>query len=103
MKTVAIENLSRTIESLVKTAPKDVILLTKNGQPFAFMSDASQYDWEDIEYISDPAFWKMIAQRRKEKAIPFEQIKAELAQKERNLARRKGATKHRVRNGRNAA
>ena len=103
MKTVAIENLVKNVESLVKTAPKEVILLTKNGQPFAFMSDASQYDWEDIGYISDPAFWKMIAQRRKEKTIPFEQIKAELTQKERNLARRKGAAKHRVRNGRNAA
>jgi allophanate hydrolase subunit 2 len=103
MKTVAVENLARSIGSLMKSAPREVILLTKNGRPFAFMSDASQYDWEDIGYITDPAFWKMIAQRRKEKTIPFEQINTELAQREKNTARRKGAVKHRLRNGRNAA
>jgi hypothetical protein len=84
MKRMAIEQLADNIESLIKTAPRERILLTRNGQPFAFISDASNYDWEDIGYMNDPEFWKMIRERRKEKGgIPLEQIEAELAEKER--------------------
>jgi len=83
MKRIAIEELAGKIDSLIKVLGKEKVLLTRNDQPFAFVSDASNYDWEDIGYMSDPAFWKMIAERRKEKGgIPLEQVKAEIAQRD---------------------
>jgi hypothetical protein len=83
MKRIAIEELASQIDALIKTAPKEKILLTRNGEPFAFVSDASRYDWEDIDYLTDPAFWKMIESRRKEKGgISLESVKAELVQRE---------------------
>lgn len=79
MKRIAIEELARKVDVLVKVAPNERVLLTLDGQPFAFVSDASSYDWEDIAYMTDPAFWKMIEERRKEKgSVPLEQIRAEL-------------------------
>ena len=84
MKRMAIEDLGSEIARLFKTAPKEKILLTRNGQPFAFVSDASAYDWEDIGYMNDPEFWKMIRERRNEKGgVPLEQVKTELAQENR--------------------
>src|ERR1017187_287816 len=83
MKRMAIEDLATHINALIKVAPKEKIVLTRNGEPFAFVSDASQYDWGDIGYMSDPAFWKMIAERRKTKGgIPLEVLEAELQQRE---------------------
>lgn len=106
MKTIAIDNLEKELESLLRSMPKGQVLLTLHGQPFAFVSDASKYDWEDIGYITDPEFWKMIAQRRKEKMIPFEQVLSELEEREkveRRTNRRKAAVKGRSKNGRSAA
>lgn len=83
MKQISIEKLASNVETLVKLAPRQRILLTRNGRPFAFVSDASNYDWEDIGYMNDPGFWKMIAERRKEKGgILLEQLKTELTQRE---------------------
>jgi hypothetical protein len=83
MKQLSIEKLAENIDALVKLAPREWVLLTRKGRPFAFISDASRYDWEDIGYISDPAFWKMISERRKGRGgIPLEQLKAELVKKE---------------------
>src|SRR4051812_8426156 len=79
MKRMAIEELAGKLDALIKTAPREKILLTLKGQPFALVSDATQYDWEDIGYMTDPAFWKMIAERRKEKGgMTLEQVRAKL-------------------------
>jgi hypothetical protein len=83
MKRMAIEELAEKLDTLIKVSPHEKILLTRNGQPFAFVSDATNYDWEDIGYMTDPAFWKEISERRKEKGgIPWEQVKAELEKRE---------------------
>ncbi|MGD0769156.1 MAG: hypothetical protein ABSB42_13300 [Tepidisphaeraceae bacterium] len=108
MKRMAIEDLGSEIARLIKTAPKEKILLTRNGQPFAFVSDASAYDWEDIGYMNDPEFWKMIRERRNEKGgVPLEQVKTELAQRESNelraVVRTKPNKKSRTKHSRSAA
>ena len=92
MKRMAIEELADKVEVLMKVAPKEKVLLTRAGQPFAFVSDASKYDWEDIGYMTDPEFWKMIRERRKERGgIPLEVIEAELEQRELTESRKASA------------
>ena len=104
MKRMAIEDLAKKVDTLVKVAPKEKILLTLNGQPFAFVSDATNYDWEDIGYMTDPEFWKMIAERRKEKGgIPLEQVQAELREQEKAERRARAAKKARAKRSRSAA
>jgi hypothetical protein len=83
MKQMAIEDLAMNVDKLIKAASKEKVVLTRNGEPFAFVSDASGYDWEDIGYMSDPDFRKMIAERRKGRGgIALEDVEAELAQRE---------------------
>jgi hypothetical protein len=108
MKQIAIEELVSKLDALIKTAPQEKVLLTLKGQPFAFVSDASKYDWEDIGYIADPAFWKMIAERRKEKGgVTLEPVRAKLEQDERAGKRAPGRAtdgkKTRTRRSRSAA
>jgi hypothetical protein len=87
---IPVEGLSSRMSEFVKTAPKERVLLTRGGKPFAIVSDASMYDEEDIGYMTDPAFWAMIAERRKEKGgIPLEKVEARIAAEERRLARQK--------------
>ena len=55
MKTMAIEKLGDHISDLESLTPTQRVLLTKNGKPFAIVSDASNLDEEDIGYINDPS------------------------------------------------
>src|SRR5688500_3667747 len=84
MKRMAVEDLASNLQALIKAAPKEKILLTCKYRPCAFVAHASQYDWEEIGYMVDPEFWKMIRERRKEKGrgIPLEQVMARIARRE---------------------
>jgi len=97
-----IEALPSRVADLAATVPKEQVLLTRGGQPFAIVSDASIYDWEDIGYMTDPKFWEMIRERRKEDhGIPLEVLEAEIAEEERAAARKAGVAK--TKNGRKKA
>lgn len=86
MRRMTVEDLAKNINQLVRTPPKEKVLLTKNGKPFAFVSDASIYDEEDISYMTDPEFWRVIAERRREKGgVPLEQVMARIEREERKL------------------
>jgi PHD/YefM family antitoxin component YafN of YafNO toxin-antitoxin module len=86
MKRMTIEELPKNIRELIAATPREQVLLTKRGKPFAIIRDASNYDEEDIGYMSDPEFWKMIAERRREKGgIPLEQVMARIEREEARL------------------
>ena len=74
MKRMRIEKLADHVDELVAAAPVGGVLLTKNGKPFAIVSDATAYDEEDIGYVTDPKFWQMIALRRQGEKVPLEVI-----------------------------
>src|SRR3954471_21910088 len=98
MKTIELPTASR---SLSRFAGKhSYILLTRKGRPVAYLLPTKFYDEEDIGYITDPKFWKMIDERRKEAgpSISLEDYERQLEQRERE-ERAKG--KPRALNGRN--
>jgi hypothetical protein len=64
MKTVEVDALPDQVAQLLANAPDRRVLLTKGGKPYAIVSDATYLDEEDVGYLSDPAFWKLIAERR---------------------------------------
>ena len=59
------------------------VVLTLAGKPVAYLLPASIYDEEDIGYMLDPEFWKMIAERRaSDEFIPFDDFKSKLERRE---------------------
>src|SRR4051812_31720840 len=72
---------------------RDYIVLTRKGKPFAYLLSAQRYDKEDIGYMMDPEFWKMIRQRREsDDGVPLEEIEAQITERER-VQRRSTRTK----------
>src|SRR5438045_4068589 len=92
MKTIALDKSPRAARELKAATSKGHILLTCHGKPIAYFLPTRFYDEEDIGYMTDPDFWKMIRERREESgpSIPWEQVKAELAA--RDAAERKAKT-----------
>src|SRR5439155_26520654 len=91
---VPLFDLSRKAASeLKKATSQGHVILTSGGKPIAYVFPTEFYDEEDIGYMTDPDLWKSVRQWREDKgpAIPFEQVKAELAAAERaeRLATRK--------------
>jgi hypothetical protein len=79
---VPLFDLSRRAASEMKKATRGgYVILTVGGKPIAYVLPTEFYDEEDIGYMTDPAFWRMVRQWREQKGpgIPFEQVKAELA------------------------
>ena len=94
MKRIRIEGLADHVDELVAAAPAERVLLTKNGKPFAIVSDATAYDEEDIGYMTDPKFWEMIAKRRQQRGgIPLEAIEKRLEAAESRLSKKKRSRK----------
>ena len=92
MKRMTIEDLPKNMRQLIAATPREQVLLTKKGKPFAIIRDASKYDEEDIGYMSDPEFWKFIAERRRERGgVPIEQVMARIEREEARLKNGKKA------------
>jgi hypothetical protein len=97
MVQIPVEQLAKSADPvrLVEMIRTKRILLTLEGKPFALIQNiehfGDNYDAEDFDYMTDPEFWRMIRQRRKERGgIPLEQIEAELGMGQRPHGR-KGA------------
>ena len=74
----------RPLWDLSKEVAPGMIRLTRRGKLIAYVLLASHYDEEDIGYMTDPGFWKMIRERQREETIPWEQVKARLEARERS-------------------
>ena len=86
MKTMAHDELA-DVDELLSLAQGERLVVTKNGRPVALLTGLKGLDAEEIGYITDPAFWKMIAARRREPTVPFARVKARLVADERRLRR----------------
>lgn len=82
MRAATEKNNPRTLWDLSKEVAPGFIRLTRRGKLVAYVLLASHYDEEDLGYMTDPSFWKMIEQRKKEPTIPWEQVKARLLERE---------------------
>jgi hypothetical protein len=79
-RTIPLYDLSGSVRDFNAATKEGYFLLTRGGKPIAYVLPTRFYDEEGIGYMTDPAFWKMIRQRREEgdRAIPFEEVKAQL-------------------------
>jgi len=94
MRAALLKNNPRPLWDLTKEVAPGFIRLTRDGKPIAYVLLASHYDEEDIGYMTDPVFWESIRESRKGgTGIPWEQVKAELVERERAEAAAKGKPK----------
>jgi len=90
MKTLSLESV-RAARELKNATNGGYILLTFRGKPVAYLLPTSLYDEEDIGYMTDPEFWKSVAEWRKSKGpvVPLEQMMARIGKN--HGSRKKGS------------
>ncbi len=78
MKTVPLENA--TLDLCVAEAQQDRLILTRNGHPVALLMGVDGMDEEQIRLSSNPEFWKLMEERRRQKTISREELERRLDQ-----------------------
>ena len=78
MKTVPMENA--TLDRCVAEAQQEKVILTRNGHPIALIVSVDGMDEEQIRLSSDPEFWKLMEERRRQKTISREELERRLDQ-----------------------
>ncbi len=76
MKTVGIEQA--TLDSCVREAQDDRVLVTRAGRPVAIVVGLADFDEEQIRLGLSDDFWKMISERRREPAITRAELERRL-------------------------
>ena len=76
MKTVGIEQA--TLDSCVREAQDDRVLVTRAGRPVAIVVGLADFDEEEIRLGLSDEFWKMISARRRETAITRAELERRL-------------------------
>ena len=75
MKTVAVRELQKSVRACVDTAQKEHVVITRRGQPAAVLIGVEGKDWEAVILETSQSFWKLIENRRKEKAISLARMR----------------------------
>jgi prevent-host-death family protein len=81
MKTVPVRDLQKKLKRCIDEAQEGRVVITRRGKPAALLVGVEGKDWETVILETDPTFWKLIQQRRKEPTISFKELKARLNRK----------------------
>ncbi len=81
MKTVPVRDLQKKLKRCIDEAQEGRVVITRRGRPAALLVGVEGKDWETVILETDPTFWKLIQQRRKQAIVSFEELRAKLNQK----------------------
>jgi len=81
MKTVPVRDLQKRVKQCIDEAQEGRVVITRRGKPAALLVGVEGKDWETVILETDPTFWKLIQQRRKEPTISLKELKARLNRK----------------------
>ena len=81
MKTVPVRDLQKRVKQCIDEAQEGRVVITRRGKPAALLVGVEGKDWETVILETNPTFWKLIQQRRKEPIISFKELKARLNRK----------------------
>jgi hypothetical protein len=76
MKTL--ELAGTDLEHCVKEAGSESVLVVKNGKPLALVANVEGLDAEQIQLGTSPDFWELIEARRRQKTVPWNELKERL-------------------------
>lgn len=78
MKTVTVRDLQKKIKECLDEAQGDRMVITRRGKPAAVLVGVEGQDWETVILETDPTFWKLVQERRKQPTLSLEELKARL-------------------------
>lgn len=78
MKTAVLRDVKQKLSDYVTQAQKDKVVITKHGKPAAILWGVEGKDFEDLVYMTNPSFWRMIANRRKARPLSWKEAKKRL-------------------------
>ena len=81
MKTVPVRDLQKKLKQCIDEAQEGHVVITRRGKPAALLLGVEGKDWETVILETDPTFWKLIQERRKEPTISLKELKARLNRK----------------------
>lgn len=81
MKTITVRDLQKKIKACLDEAQEDRVIITRRGKPAAVLIGVEGEDWESVILETDPTFWKLVQERRKQPTLSIEELKARLKQK----------------------
>lgn len=78
MKTVALREAKQSLSGYVAHAQRERVLITKHGKPAALVIGVEGQDIEDVLLRQDPAFWKLVEERRRQRTVPLAHVRRSL-------------------------
>jgi len=81
MKTVPVRDLQKKLKRCIDEAQEGRVVITRRGKPAALLLGVEGKDWETVILETDPTFWKLIQQRRKQPTISLKELKVRLNRK----------------------
>ena len=91
MKVIALKETN--LDACVSEAQHERIVITRNGKPVALVVGVEGLDTEQLEIGSNPAFWELITQRRRQRTISRAQLEEKISRSRKGHAK---VTQHRV-------
>src|SRR5205809_6880316 len=68
------------LDACVSEAQHKRIVITRNGKPVALVVGVAGLDADQLELGSNPAFWELITQRRRQRTITRAQLEEKIRQ-----------------------
>jgi antitoxin (DNA-binding transcriptional repressor) of toxin-antitoxin stability system len=76
VKTIGIEQA--TLDACVRDAQVERVVITQNGAPVALIVGLAGMDEEQVQLGSSDEFWKLIAERRRQKSLTRAALEEEI-------------------------
>ncbi len=78
MKTISVRDLQKSVKQVVDSAQTDRVVVTRRGEPAVVLLGVEGKDWETVLLEINPAFWDLIAARRREPTLSAEELERQL-------------------------
>ncbi len=78
MKEITVERFSQDLESFLRAAQDERLLVTRGGKPVVLLVGVENKDQEDWDLEMSPDFWRMIEDRRDRPSIPLQEVEGSL-------------------------
>ena len=78
MKVMSLEETN--LDACVRKAQHEEIVITRNGKPVALVVGVAGLDEEQLEFGSNPEFWRLITKRRRQRTITRAQLEERIRQ-----------------------
>ncbi len=78
MKTISVRDLQKGVKQVVDSAQTDRVVVTRRGEPAVVPLGVEGKDWETVVLEISPAFWDLIAARRREPTLSAEELERQL-------------------------